>query len=73
MLIEGKKAKANRVVLDAAGTRIMILIIQISTLVGEVRKRACKSDRNAMGSGSVSKFSSRYREARTVSEAGVRR
>ena len=28
------------------------------------------SNRNAMGSGSVSKFSSRYREARTVSEAG---
>ena len=26
-----------------------------------------------MGSGSVSKFSSRYREARTVSEAGMRR
>ena len=40
MLIEGKKAKANRVVLDAAGTRIMILIIQISTLVGEVRHQA---------------------------------
>ena len=40
MLIEGKKAKANRVVLDAAGTMIMILIIQIFTLVGEVRHQA---------------------------------
>jgi len=47
VLIEGKKAKADRVVLDAAGTRIMILIKQISTLVGEVRHQAATPEYEA--------------------------